>query len=79
MNSRLNLGASCMESTVIFNGTSMGIKSLLPADMSHDDECSYTVAVVLSFVLKFTWARKKKDITCAIYIITPCLRVAVPF
>lgn len=38
----------------------MGIKSLLPADMSHDDECSYTVAVVLSFVLKFTWASKKK-------------------
>lgn len=59
---------------------SMGIKSLLPADMSHDDECSYTVAVVLSFVLKFTWARKKKeDIRCAIYIITACLRVVVLF
>lgn len=47
----------------------MGIKSLLPADMSHDDECSYTVAVVLSFVLKFTWARKKKRISDALSIL----------
>lgn len=48
---------------------SMGIKSLLPADMSHDDECSYTVAVVLSFVLKFSWARKKKRISDALSIL----------
>lgn len=48
---------------------SMGIKSLLPADMSHDDECSYTVAVVLSFVLKFTWARKKERISDALSIL----------